>query len=109
MNTKWSSTAAAVDKARRSHLIQPVTTATDIAVDSSARISASNPTNARAPRTSVSHFATRQHRLPKLEHDSEREFTDLKMALDYLLGPHPQLSEYYKYRVLMEQLVLEEA
>ncbi|TWW67283.1 hypothetical protein D4764_02G0003240 [Takifugu flavidus] len=48
-------------------------------------------------------------RLPKLEHDSEREFTDLKMALDYLLGPHPQLSEYYKYRVLMEQLVLEEA
>ncbi|TWW77362.1 hypothetical protein D4764_12G0007520 [Takifugu flavidus] len=39
-------------------------------------------------------------RLPKLEHDSEREFTDLKMALDYLLGPHPQLSEYYKYQEL---------
>lgn len=47
--------------------------------------------------------------LPKLVNDSEREFTDLKMALDHLLNPHVELSEHYKYRVLMEQLVLEEA
>lgn len=26
--------------------------------------------------------------LPKLIHDSDREFTDLKLALDYLLNPH---------------------
>ncbi|XP_041839808.1 uncharacterized protein LOC121638843 [Melanotaenia boesemani] len=47
--------------------------------------------------------------LPKLINDSEREFTDLKMALDHLLNSHAELSEHYKYRVLMEQLVLEEA
>ncbi|RXN16386.1 hypothetical protein ROHU_008394 [Labeo rohita] len=47
--------------------------------------------------------------LPKLINDSEREFTDLKMALDNLLNPHTELTEHYKYRVLMEQLVLEEA
>lgn len=47
--------------------------------------------------------------LPKLLHDSEREFTDLKMALDHLLTPHTELSEHYKYRVLMERLVLDEA
>lgn len=48
-------------------------------------------------------------KLPTLEHDSEREFTNLKMALDHLLQPHPELSEHYKYRVLMEQLILDEA
>lgn len=47
--------------------------------------------------------------LPKPMTDSEREFTDLKMALDHLLYPHAELSEHYKYRDLMEQLVLEEA
>ncbi|XP_065102634.1 uncharacterized protein [Paramisgurnus dabryanus] len=47
--------------------------------------------------------------LPKLVNDSEREFTDLKMALDNLLNPRTELTEHYKYRVLMEQLVLEEA
>ncbi|KAI3368656.1 hypothetical protein L3Q82_025667 [Scortum barcoo] len=47
--------------------------------------------------------------LPKLVHDSEREFADLKMALDHLLNPHTELSEHYKYRVLMEHLVLDEA
>ena len=47
--------------------------------------------------------------LPKLVHDSEREFTDLKMALDHLLDPHTELLEQYKYRVLMEHLVLDEA
>lgn len=31
------------------------------------------------------------------------------MALDHLLSPHIELSEHYKYRVLMEQLVLDEA
>lgn len=44
-----------------------------------------------------------------LVHDSEREFTDLKMGLDYLLNPHTELSEHYKYRVLMEHLILDEA
>nr|XP_061828893.1 uncharacterized protein LOC133614723 [Nerophis lumbriciformis] len=47
--------------------------------------------------------------LPKLVHDSEREFADLKMALDHLLNPQTELSEHYKYRVLMEHLVLDEA
>lgn len=47
--------------------------------------------------------------LPKLVTDSEREFTDLKMALDNLLNPHTELSEHYKYRVLMEQLILKKA
>lgn len=47
--------------------------------------------------------------LPKLVNDSEREFTDLKIALDNLLNPHTELTEHYKYRVLMEQLVLDEA
>ncbi|KAK7881024.1 hypothetical protein WMY93_030613 [Mugilogobius chulae] len=47
--------------------------------------------------------------LPKLVRDSEREFADLKMGLDHLLGPHTELSEHYKYRVLMDHLVLEEA
>ncbi|RXN05505.1 hypothetical protein ROHU_012663 [Labeo rohita] len=46
--------------------------------------------------------------LPKLVNDSEREFTDLKMDLDNLLNPHTEFTEHYKYRVLMEQLVLEE-
>lgn len=47
--------------------------------------------------------------LPKLVHDSEREFADLKMALDHLLNPHTELSEHYKYCMLMEHLVLDEA
>ncbi|RXN11106.1 hypothetical protein ROHU_010694 [Labeo rohita] len=47
--------------------------------------------------------------LPKLVNDSEREFTDLKIALDSLLNPCTDLTEHYKYRVLMEQLVLDEA
>lgn len=48
-------------------------------------------------------------KLPKLVRDSEREFTDLKMALDHLLSDHTELSEHYKYSVLTEQLVLDEA
>ncbi|RXN17130.1 hypothetical protein ROHU_027088 [Labeo rohita] len=47
--------------------------------------------------------------LPKLINDSKREFTDLKVALDNLLNPHTEFTEHYKHRVLMEQLVLEEA
>lgn len=47
--------------------------------------------------------------LPKLMNDSERESTDLKMALAHLLNTHAELSEHYKYRALMEQLILEEA
>ncbi len=47
--------------------------------------------------------------LPKLVNDSEREFTDLKMALNYLQNAHAELSEHYKYWILMEQLVMEEA
>lgn len=47
--------------------------------------------------------------LPKLVCDTERKFTDLKMWLDHLLCPHTELSEHYKYRVLMKKLVLDEA
>lgn len=36
-------------------------------------------------------------KLPKLVHDSEREFTDLKLVLDHLLTDHAELSEHYKY------------
>ena len=45
--------------------------------------------------------------LPNLVNDSEREFPDLKMALDYLLNSHAELSEHYKYRVLMEHLKID--
>lgn len=38
--------------------------------------------------------------LPKLMNDSERESTDLKMALAHLLNTHAELSERYKYRAL---------
>ncbi|KAK0150704.1 Filamentous hemagglutinin [Merluccius polli] len=48
-------------------------------------------------------------KLPKLVNDNERDFTDLKMVLDHLLSPHTELSEHYKYRVLVEHLVLDEA
>lgn len=47
--------------------------------------------------------------LPKFVNDSEREFTDLKIALDNLLNPQTDLTEHYRYCVLMEQLVLDEA
>ena len=47
--------------------------------------------------------------LPDLVSDSEREFAELKMALDSLLGPHAELSEHYKYHVLLEHLKLDEA
>ena len=47
--------------------------------------------------------------LPKLTTDSEREFTDLKMALDNLLNPHTELTENYKFRVLMDHLILDKS
>lgn len=47
--------------------------------------------------------------LHKLVNDSEREFTDLKMGLDNIPNPDTEVTEHYKYRVLMEQLVWEEA
>ena len=47
--------------------------------------------------------------LPDLVSDSEREFAELKMAMDELLNTHTELSEHYKYRVLLEHLKLEEA
>lgn len=47
--------------------------------------------------------------LPKLIIDSKRDFIDLKMALNNLLNPLLDLTEHYKYRVLMEQLVFDEA
>lgn len=41
--------------------------------------------------------------------DSEREFANLKLALNNLLEPHPELTEKYKYHVLLEHLKLPEA
>ncbi len=39
----------------------------------------------------------------------EREFANMKLALDNLLEPYPELTEKYKYHVLLEHLKLPEA
>lgn len=47
--------------------------------------------------------------IPDFSTDSEREFSNLKLALDNLLEPHVELTEKYKYHVLLEHLKLPEA
>lgn len=47
--------------------------------------------------------------IPDFSSDSEREFANLKLALDNLLEPHLELTEKYKYHVLLEHLKLPEA
>ena len=47
--------------------------------------------------------------IPNFTEDSERAFANLKLALDNLLDPYIQLSEKYKYHVLLEHLKLPEA
>lgn len=47
--------------------------------------------------------------IPDFSSDSEREFANLKLALDNLLEPHLGLTEKYKYHVLLEHLKLPEA
>ncbi|XP_014876949.1 uncharacterized protein LOC106939156 [Poecilia latipinna] len=48
-------------------------------------------------------------KIPDFITDNEREFANLKLALDNLLEPYPDLSEKYKYHVLLEHLKLPEA
>ena len=48
-------------------------------------------------------------KIPDFTTDSEREFSNLKLALNNLLEPHPELTEKYKYHVLLEHLKLPEA
>ncbi|KAK7912857.1 hypothetical protein WMY93_013068 [Mugilogobius chulae] len=47
--------------------------------------------------------------IPDFSTDSERDFANLKLALDNLLNPYVQLSEKYKFHVLLEHLKLPEA
>ncbi len=47
--------------------------------------------------------------IPDFTTDSEKEFANLKLALDNLLEPYPELTEKYKYHVLLEHLKLPEA
>lgn len=48
-------------------------------------------------------------KIPDFTTDSEKEFANLKLALDNLLEPYPELTEKYKYHVLLEHLKLPEA
>ncbi|XP_057679968.1 uncharacterized protein LOC130908509 isoform X2 [Corythoichthys intestinalis] len=48
-------------------------------------------------------------KIPNFTTDSEKEFANLKLALDNLLEPHTELTEKYKYHVLLEHLQLPEA
>ncbi len=48
-------------------------------------------------------------KIPDFTSDSEREFANMKLALDNLLEPYPELTEKYKYHVLLEHLKLPEA
>lgn len=48
-------------------------------------------------------------KIPDFTSDSEREFANIKLSLDNLLDPYPELTEKYKYHVLLEHLKLPEA
>lgn len=50
-----------------------------------------------------------QPKIPDFVNDNEREFANLKLALDNLLEPHMELDEKYKYHILLEHLKLPEA
>ncbi|CAM4638688.1 unnamed protein product [Leuciscus chuanchicus] len=53
--------------------------------------------------------AVPQPKIPDFVNDNEREFANLKLALDNLLEPHAELDEKYKYHILLEHLKLPEA
>ncbi|KAG1940909.1 mitochondrial import receptor subunit TOM70 [Pimephales promelas] len=53
--------------------------------------------------------AAPQPKIPDFVNDNEREFANLKLALDNLLEPHAELDEKYKYHILLEHLKLPEA
>ncbi|XP_067306912.1 uncharacterized protein [Pseudorasbora parva] len=64
------------------------------------------------PVASVPHrplHAAPQPKIPDFVNDNEREFANLKLALDNLLEPHAELDEKYKYHILLEHLKLPEA
>lgn len=48
-------------------------------------------------------------KIPDFTTDTERKFANLKLALDKLLEPYPELSEKYKYHVLLKHLQFPEA
>lgn len=62
-----------------------------------------------APPPPINLYGAPKPSIPDFAVDSERDFANLKLALDNLLDPHPELSEKYKYHVLLEHLKLPEA
>ncbi|KAJ8290933.1 hypothetical protein GJAV_G00019370 [Gymnothorax javanicus] len=54
-------------------------------------------------------YGVLEPRIPDFTTDSEKAFANLKLALDNLLEPHLELTEKYKYHVLLEHLKLPEA
>ncbi|KAL7880314.1 hypothetical protein SRHO_G00025680 [Serrasalmus rhombeus] len=54
-------------------------------------------------------YSVPKPKIPDFCSDSEKDFANLKLALDNLLEPHPELSEKYKYHILLEHLKLPEA
>lgn len=53
--------------------------------------------------------AAPQPKIPDFVNDNEREFANLKLALDNLFESHAELDEKYKYHILLEHLKLPEA
>ncbi|XP_026128627.1 uncharacterized protein LOC113109192 [Carassius auratus] len=66
-----------------------------------------NPTEYFVPQRPL--HAAPQPKIPDFVNDNEREFANLKLALDNLLEPHAELDEKYKYHILLEHLKLPEA
>lgn len=61
------------------------------------------------PPPAINLYGAPKPSIPDFAIDSERDFANLKLALDNLLDSHPELSEKYKYHVLLEHLKLPEA
>ncbi|XP_048010442.1 uncharacterized protein LOC125244397 [Megalobrama amblycephala] len=62
-----------------------------------------------APPPPINLYGAPKPSIPDFAVDSEKDFANLKLALDNLLDSHPELSEKYKYHVLLEHLKLPEA
>ncbi|GAA6111776.1 uncharacterized protein LOC113091249 [Tachysurus ichikawai] len=52
--------------------------------------------------------AAPQPKIPDFVNDSEKEFANLKLALENLLEPYAELDEKYKYHILLEHFKLPE-
>ncbi|XP_073766348.1 uncharacterized protein [Danio rerio] len=65
------------------------------------------PPNGSIPQRAL--YSPPKPKIPDFTNDSERDFANMKLALDNLLEPYPELTEKYKYHVLLEHLKLPEA